>query len=112
MSEASKWSKPQPVTDLQIAFPANLRELMPAMDEIPSEFRRHNGTPWNRWQAQWFFRGLERFPDAKDGVDREQALRHLQAIQGSFEPKHEHKEAAVAYLASLWLQSPSEDPTP
>jgi hypothetical protein len=36
-------------------------------------------------------------------VDGELAIRHLQVIQASFEPKHEHKEAAVAYLASLWF---------
>jgi len=38
-----------------------------------------------------------------EGVDGGLAIRHLQVIQASFEPKHEHKEAAVAYLASPWF---------
>jgi hypothetical protein len=40
----------------------------------------------------------------KEGVDGNLAFRHLSAIQRSFTPKHEHKEAAVAYLASLWFE--------
>lgn len=80
--------------------------LLPAMRDIPKEFKQHSGTPWNRWQAEWFYRGLERYPVPKDGVDLKRAMAHLKCIQGSFEPKHEHKEAGVAYLASLWFSSP------
>jgi len=40
-----------------------------------------------------------------DGIDQNKALRHIKAILGSFEPKHEHKEAAAAYLLSLWFKS-------
>ena len=79
---------------------------MPKMDDIPDEFKRFGGTPWNRWQEQWFYRGLKEIPESKDGVDQEKAMRHLAAVQGSYEHKHEHKEAAVAYLASLWFKKP------
>jgi len=37
---------------------------------------------------------------------RRASTRHLQTIQGSFEPKHEHKQDCVAYFMSLWFQGP------
>ena len=96
--------KPQHVDDLTLAFPADVAHLMPCYEDIPDEFKNYPGTFWNKWQAEWFYRGLQASPHAKPGIDLEMALRHLWAIQGSFQPKHEHKEAAVAYLASLWLE--------
>lgn len=103
----TKWDHPHDLSDSTVTFPCRTSDFMPAMDEIPAEFKRYNGTPWNRWQSRWFFEGLSEFPEAKDGIDREAAARHLKAIQGSFEPAHEHKEAAVAWLASLWLREPT-----
>jgi hypothetical protein len=98
------FSKPQQLSGLDIAFPATVRHLMPAMADIPKEFHRGN-TDWNRLQSKWFFQGIDaRIFQAKPGIDRNHAMGHLQAIQGSFEPKHEHKEAAVAYLMSLWFE--------
>jgi len=101
---------PQPIDDLRLAFPARVAYLMPDYDDIPEDFRDDRGAarPWLKFQRDWFFRGLP--ADAKfspkNGIDLAVALRHLKAIQGSFEPKHEHKEAAVAYLASLWFEEP------
>lgn len=95
---------PQDVEDLDLAFPASVGHLMPAQDSIPAEF--HNGhTKWNRIVSDWFFSGLK---DAQfivqEGIDADRALRHIRVIMGSFEPKHEHKESAVAYLLSLWFK--------
>jgi hypothetical protein len=98
---------PMPVTDIQVAFPADVSDLMPEYEEIPEDFRRECGDarPWIAFQRQWFFSGLRGVEIvAKPGVDKGLALRHLKVIQGSFEPQHEHKEAAVAFLASLWLE--------
>lgn len=100
-----KWNKPQQIDDVSLAFPASVKDLMPAYTEIPAESRRQSN-PWVKWQQEWFFSGLKRYPVPKEGIDRKAAMRHLNTIQGSFEPKHEHKEAAVAYLASLWFTSP------
>jgi hypothetical protein len=105
MSE-KRFAKPQEIADAKVAFPANVSGLMPAYADIPREFKPSGSSPWADWQARWFFSGLESFPAAKDGIDQQAALRHLSAIQRSFAPKHEHKAAAVAYLASLWLVSP------
>lgn len=98
---------PQPVDDLALAFPAHAIEMMPAMADIPEEFRQDRGDarPWIKFQQRWFARGLKGVAiTAKNGVDKNTALRHLALIQGSYEPQHEHKEAAVAFLASLWLE--------
>lgn len=107
------WNQPSDVTDADIAFGA-IRGLLPAWDKIPSEFRERNReNKWIRMQADWFFDGLKTGAlTPKPAVDLNKAIRHLQCIQGSFEPKHEHKQAAVAYLASLWFSDyqPKEKP--
>jgi anti-sigma factor ChrR (cupin superfamily) len=88
-------------------FPANALDFMPKMDEIPEEFNDPRNK-WVKFQMDWFYRGLKDLKIVpKEGVDTVKAMRHLSAIQGSFAPKHEHKEAAVAYLASQWFEDVS-----
>lgn len=101
------FTKPHAVDDVTVAFPARVENLMPAYASIPDEFKHHRN-PWCEFQAKWFYEGLKKedFLTAKPGINYNAAMRHLSAIQGSFEPKHEHKMAAVAYLASLWFESP------
>lgn len=105
------FSKPTKLNDLDVAFGGggNIRTLMPPMDQIPEEFRRDR-SPWTKWQAKWFFSGLSPSdqPKIKDGINENDAWRHLKTIQGSFAPKHEHKMAAVGYLASLWFEPLAE----
>lgn len=97
------FSKPIEVDDVLLAFPADVRHLMPTYAEIPEEFHRWSNE-WNEIAGTWFHRGLN--PDVKfylrDGVDGDLMMRHLKCIMGSFQPKHEHKLAAVGYLLSLW----------
>lgn len=96
---------PTSVTQLDLAFGGDMKKLLPAYESIPKEFKS-GSNPWAEWQSKWFFRGLEKsdIPTAKPGIDLAAAMQHLGAIQGSFEPKHEHKQAGVAYLASLWFE--------
>lgn len=97
--------QPQEIHPVLMAFPASVEHLTPAYEDIPAEFKRHEGTPWNRLVSRWFFQGVQDVKwDAKPGIDPTMALRHLKCILHSYEPKHEHKEAAVAYLASLWFK--------
>ena len=98
---------PVDIDDVNRAFPASVKHLMPPYDQIPDDFwSMNNRTKWNDLQATWFYKGLP--PKTKfipkEGVDKDKALRHLGTIQGSFEPSHEHKAAAVAYLMSLWFE--------
>lgn len=96
-----------PYFDAVLGGSSNLKALMPRWEDIPDEFRRGH-TRFNEIQSEWFFRGLPVWPlDPKPGIDHRKALAHLSAIQRSFEPQHEHKEAAVAYLLSLWYDVPA-----
>ena len=103
----------QEVTNLEMAFPATVLHLMPEWEAIPQEFKRFNSTKWNKLFNQWFYSGIDQgaLPKAKEGIDRTKALRHIRTIMGSFEPKHEHKEAAVAYLMSLWFEEQANEIT-
>jgi hypothetical protein len=106
---------PMQVNDVEIAFGGRTSELLPAYDTLPEEFQRER-SPWCRLVDDWFFSGLTKERAAllitKPGVDRVEAFRHLRAVMGSFEPKHEHKVAGVAWLMSEWFESipPKEKP--
>lgn len=110
MADLTKWDQPTPVDRVTLAFPADVEHLMPdrdtcedALEELPREERKG----WIDFQRKWFFDGLpaDTKVDLKEGVDGQTAFEHLAAIQGSFQPKHEHKEAGVAFLASRWFNS-------
>jgi hypothetical protein len=97
------YAQPVKIDDLLLAFPATLGELIPPLEVIPDDYPHRQ--EWLQFQRKWFCGSLptdcEMQPAA--GVDPQVAGRHLAAIQRSFEPKHEHKEAAVAWLASRWF---------
>lgn len=103
-----RFEKPTAMNAITAAFGGgSMRDLMPDYKDIPEEFRRGH-TKWNKFQREWFFGGIDAtglIP--KDGIDKAVAIRHLAAINGSFDPKHEHKEAGVAYLASKWFKPES-----
>lgn len=83
-----------------------IRELMPLWEEIPAEFKEYRGTKWNGVFNDWFFHGASNIKyQPKAGVNANKAMRHINAVMQSFAPKHEHKEAAVAYLLSQWFDS-------
>lgn len=97
------WSIPVDVSDVDVAFPASvIGRLLPTMAEIPSQFNNYNNE-WTGKAGKLMFTGGT--VDLKEGIDRAKAFRQLKACLGSFEPKHEHKEAGVGYLLSLWCNS-------
>ena len=90
------------ITRVDVAFPAEVRHLMPRREDIPKSYPRT--VEWKRFQAKRFYEGLdEKKIFGKPEVDLTKALAHLSCIQRSFEPKHEHKAEAAAWLASQWL---------
>lgn len=99
--------KPVKTNKVDHVFGGDIGKLMPNYAQIPDEFKVHNGV-WPEWQSKWFFDGLKEgdMPTPKEGIDLEEAMAHLSSIQRSYEPKHEHKSAAVAYLASQWFETP------
>lgn len=86
---------------------------MPKYDTLPADFKRHNGNAYCNAISHWFFSGGKFEHNVltidgtdfhpKAGVDARKALRAIKAVLGSFEPKHEHKEAACAFMLSEWF---------
>ena len=97
---------PVEVDDVSIAFGGggDLQKMMP---KVPANYPDRQ--KWERFQSDWFYSGLKGTEGLipREGVDKNKAVRHLKTIQGSFEPSHEDKVAAVAYLASLWFMPES-----
>lgn len=95
---------PVKVDAIDQAFGGKIDKLLPTYASIPDEFKRHNGNKWVDVVETWFFEGLDPkrlIPEPH--IDKRDALGHLRAIMCSFEPKHEHKIAGVAYLMSMWF---------
>jgi hypothetical protein len=108
--DPAKWNKPMEVADVDMAFGGGgkvLADLLPPWEIIPEDFRddRNDGRKWNRVVSAWFYKGLSKDTsfDVKEGIDPQIAFRHLKTVMGSFDPKHEHKTAGVAWLLSLWF---------
>lgn len=104
-TENKKVYLPIPVTKADTVFGGKCKDILPKWEDIPDEFKAQSN-PWCQWQSNWFFHGLANNPIPKEGTDGDLAMANLQCVQGSFEPKHQHKQAGVAYLASLWFVAP------
>jgi hypothetical protein len=103
-----KW-KPIEVTETEMIFGSNALNLIPKFSEIPVEFVNGN-TKWNKIFNDWFFNGLRNVGFIpKENINLKIALRHIKTIMGSYEPQHEHKEAAVAYLLSEFFDDITYD---
>lgn len=98
----NNFSKPLDVSDLDLAFGGRIAKLMPTYEEL----RGIKIDPkWERLFSEWFFLGLKSLElTPKEGIDKSKAIRHIRAIMGSFEPKHEHKERGCAYLLSQFFE--------
>lgn len=102
------FEQPIEVSDLEVAFAADVSHLMPAYAEIKDWARTPEAQPFIAFQRTWFFQGLAGDTELhlKPDINYTKAIRHLRCIQGSFEPKHEHKEAGVAWLLHQWSEAP------
>lgn len=102
------WSKPTVLDRVDQAF-GKMSELLPAWNDIPEDFKSFMGTgeakKWVQAVANIFYSGV-RVTEVKmkNGIDRTVVMRHLMSVLHSWEPKHEHKTAGVAYLMSLWFE--------
>jgi len=95
--------QPQKVSSLDVSFHSNLDRLLPQFQDIPDEFKNHRN-PWNILVSEWFLKGLDTdIIESKEGINQCKALLHLQAIMGSFSPKHDHRISGCAYLMSQWF---------
>jgi hypothetical protein len=101
---ANDWSKPKPVTKLDMAF-GRINGLLPEEIEIPEEFQHWPpSTKFGRFICDWFFGGVVNITlKCKDGITQAHILPHIEACLTSWEPSQERKESGCAYLLSLWL---------
>jgi hypothetical protein len=102
------WMKPPylpiEVSDVLLAFPGDVEHLMPDPDDIPREFWDKH--PLYPMISEFIFKGVAPANlsfDPNLGLDYNMVARHLLAIQQSFQPKHEHKQAALTLLFHLWF---------
>lgn len=101
--------KPQIIDQVTFAFPAKVEHLMPDNKKYPEYQKYLDNWRDDTWGFKlfndWFYppgiTDLKLWP--KEGINPEEAIRHIQTIMRSFEPKHEHKTAACAFLFELWF---------
>lgn len=109
MSLDNPWI-PVELTAVEKAFPAHVAHLMPQQQHIADSYRlESNVTPneWAQFASQWFAGKLPSDMGIlpKEKINVRVAYEHLNAILRSYEPKHEHKLSAVAFLASKWFDA-------
>lgn len=102
------WKEPHKFSLPEMAFPARVIEHMPSWEEIPQEYKRWWTHPTAVLAQKWFSNELvhsEPMPDfyPQQGVDADDAFRHIHTVLSSFQPKHEHKIAACAMLIELYF---------
>ena len=100
----SAWDTPSCPPDMRVSEQPD-EPCVPDMAEIPQHYE--NRDYWLEFQRTWFEDGIEQIAQISTyaHVDEALAIAHLSAIQSCFAISQEHKEQAVAWLASLWLQS-------
>jgi hypothetical protein len=92
------------VTDADVAFPARVEHLMPEYNELVDKRKDPEHQRLEKIAQLLFFKGGK--TDhwvAKEGIDKHDAVRQIFCVLGSFQPKHEHKIAAVAFLLGEWF---------
>jgi hypothetical protein len=79
----------------------------PAYYELPPEYRSsHDKTPGRKLFSNWFYSGVRRedIPDAKEGVNKAEALQIIRTIMRSWSPSHEYKAGLCGYLFDQWFK--------
>lgn len=101
----SNFDQPADVTGIDMAFGGDMKKLLPAYQDVSKEYGYNSGKWSCRLVCDWFFSGLKSTEGLvpREGINKTKALAHIKSILASFEPKHEHKQAACAYLLDKWF---------
>jgi len=103
--------QPMEVTESELTFPTSVERFMPP-DLAGLRRDRKVSRSWDKFVGQWFYVGADaKLLIPKPGIDKAVALRHLKYIMHSYEPKHEDKVTAVAYLMGEWFEPLKDDMT-
>lgn len=119
------WKEPYEFTVVERAFPAHVLDHIPPMEMIPDHFKSEHGGKHtaievaNLWWMGQLITDDDPRPDfhARPTLLAEIAFWHIQCVLNSFQPKHEHKMAGVAFLIDrfftkivrgddIWLMDP------
>lgn len=100
------FATPLDISQVDQAFPTSVRRHLPPFDSLPAEYQNWMRTdlPSFKLVSDIMFNGIvhgEWTP--KPGVNAEKAYRHVMYCLRSWEPKHEHKVAGVAWLIDQWF---------
>jgi hypothetical protein len=97
--DIKKYQFPE-MSDVDIAF-SSLTTDKKLLAEAEARGFLHGNTPYNKLFNDLFFNGGKvEFKNDLDPEFRSRCIRYLRGFMGSFEPKHEHKEAICALLLS------------
>lgn len=98
--------EPKKIDDATMAFPAEVMHLLPPYDAETKELYSVRNK-WESFISHWFYKSIpEEITDKlkpAEGIDKKEALRHLKACMGSYQPKHEHKIGGCARLLKDWF---------
>ena len=84
----------------------SVSHLMPLEKDIPREFSMMSSNKWVKFFDDLFFFGVKNLVIIpKTGIDKEKAWKHIRTIMTSWNPPHEYKTSACAYLCSLWFEN-------
>ena len=93
------------ITDTEVAFGST--KYLPKMKDIPEDFFKRSNVYVQLFNAI-FFKGLVEFNyEPMEGFSKDTINKVIASHAGSFMPKHEHKEAGVAYMMSLMFKNPT-----
>lgn len=91
------------ITDVECAF--STTRLLPAVEDIPAEFKSQRGNVYTRI-ADSIFMGTA-LPEAeiemKEGFEPGSVNRCVRAHLSSWSPKHQHKIAGVGFMISMTM---------
>lgn len=92
------------VTGADIVFPTY--KTIPALLDEAKRLKFYDGnTPYNKLFSTLFFSGGKiKFKEGIDEDFKKRAWGYCRAFMGSWEPKHEEKEAICAYIMSHILE--------
>lgn len=99
--------KPKIVREVDLVFPARVVDMLPPYDDETKKYYVDRKNIWTRFIDSWFYSGVKQEISDRlkpvEGIDKKEALRHLQVCLGSFEPQHEHKIGGCARLLKDWF---------
>lgn len=113
-----RWLRPMKIDNKDVVFGpiGKIEEYMPKWTELPEDFRRERGDAkkWINIVDDLFFYGAKdiRCTVKDPTIEQRDIIRHISMLLSSFEPSHEHKTSAVAYLLSLWCDDITYTTTP